>query len=274
MRRMPIVSGVVACTALMAGLNSARDSYAQSPDSQKSAALTFEVASLKPNKSMAGNMSLNHTPGGGLEMVNGTTRMLIQFAYGVSDYQLSGVPDWFDSDHYDLIAKAPAGTEMSKSDAPWIVASSDPARARLQNLLAERFHLVVHHETKEMPVFALVQDKGGAKLQLWKEGDLPGPSMHGTYTSLTCRKYTMERLATGILSEQLRTTVVDKTGLTGEYNFAITFQPESSAARNTDAPAGPTFLEALTDQLGLKLEKQKGQVDVLVIDRAEKPDPN
>ena len=226
---------------------------------------------------MTQDMSLNRTPGGGLEMINGTPRTLVKFAYNVSDYQLYGVPQWFDTERYNVIAKAPAGTKVPNPEKPWFVPDDDSVRSRTQNLLAERFHLGAHHETRELPVFALVQEKAGAKLQPWKEGDLPGPSMRFEYTKLTCRKHSMQRFATVILSEHLRAAVIDKTGLTGEYNFVMTFQPDPPPSRDgtaSDAAAGPTFVEALRDQLGLKLERQKGPVNILVIDHVERPTEN
>ncbi len=129
-----------------------------------------------------------------------------------------------------------------------------------------------------MPILALVQDKAGTKLTPWKEGDLPGPHMHLDTTKLICRKQSMQRFASMILPGILGRPVIDKTGLTGEYNFTMTFEPDPSPSRPAgtaaEAPVGPTFVEALSDQLGLKLERQKGPVDFLVIDRAEKPDPN
>jgi uncharacterized protein (TIGR03435 family) len=87
----------------------------------------------------------------------------------------------------------------------------------------------------------------------------------------------MQLFATVILSQRMGAAVIDKTGLAGEYNFVMTFQPDQPLSRSgtaPDSPAGPTFLEALHDQLGLKLERQKGLVDILVIDHAQKPDPN
>ena len=119
--------------------------------------------------------------------------------------------------------------------------------------------------------------KAGAKLEPWKEADLPGSHMRLEHTKLTCRQYTMQRFASAILSQRIGTAVIDKTGLTGEYNFVITFGPDQLQSRadpGLDAAAGPTFIEALRQQLGLKLERQKGPIDILVIDRAERPDPN
>ena len=233
----------------------------------------FEVASVKVNQSMSQDMGLNRTLGGGLEVKNGTLRTLVSFAYDIRGDQISGGPSWLDTERYDILAKAPAGVKISNPDTPWMAPADDPVRARLQTLLAERFHLAVHRETKEMTVFALVQDKAGAKLQPWKEGDLPGPSMRLEYTKLTCRKYTMQLLASNILSARLGTTVVDKTGITGEYNFVMTFGPDQPASKGSSTD-GPAFLEALRDQLGLRLERQKGPVEMLVIDHAEKAEAN
>ena len=221
---------------------------------------------------MSQDMGLNPTPGGGLTVVNATLRTLITFAYNIRDFELSGGPDWLDTEHYDILAKASSDLKDDESTGYY------PVRLRLQGLLAERFHLAVHHETREMPVLALVQDKGGAKLQLWKEGDLPGPHMRLDYTKLTCRKQSMQRFASSILSGILGRAVIDKTGLPGEYNFTMTFEPDRPPARPSDAapepPRGPTFVEALSDQLGLKPERQKGPVGLLLIDHAERPDPN
>jgi len=269
-----VAARIAVAAPLVVGLVTAPRSYAQSQSRQQSAAPAFDVASVKVNRSMGHNASLNRTPGGGLEVVNQPLRILVEYAYDVRDDQISGGPSWLDAEKYDILAKAPAGTTISNPDTPWIIPPGDPMRVRLQTLLAERFHLAVHRETKEATVLALLQEKGGAKLQPWREGDPPGPSMRLDYTRLTCRKYSMERFATAILSARLGTNVVDKTGIAGEYNFVMTFQPDSPPGAASDAVRGPTFIQALQDQLGLKLERHKGTVEILVIDHAEKPDPN
>jgi uncharacterized protein (TIGR03435 family) len=277
-KALPVAAGIIAVAGpLMVGLVSASRSVAESQSQQHPAALAFEVASIKVNQSMAHNMSVNRTLGGGLEVVNETVRILVGWAYDLRDDQISGGPSWIDTERYDIIAKAPPGTQISNPSTPWIVPAGDPVRIRLQTLLAERFHLAVHHEAKEETIFALVQDKTGAKLQPWKEGDLPGPSMRLDYTKLTCRKYNMQLFASNVLSRRLGTNVIDRTGLTGEYNIVMTFAPDpppSRAGTSLDDSTGPTFIEALRQQLGLKLEQQKGLVDFMVIDHAEKPDPN
>ena len=270
MKKTPLarVWAVAIAVLLTMALVSPRDSRAQTQQ-QSPAQLDFDIASIKPNKSMSGDSSLN-TPGGGLSAVNVSLKVLMEFAYNVRDDQLSGGPAWLDTEHYDIVAKAPASTQPSSKGDP----SDDTVRRRVQALLTERFRLAVHHESKEMPTLALVQDKAGAKLTPWKEGDPPGPHMHLESTRLVCRKQSMQRFASMILPGILGRPVVDKTGLTGEYNFTMTFEPESSAGTAPETPTGPTFVEALSDQLGLKLERQKLPVDFLVIDHAEKPDPN
>jgi len=200
---------------LMVGLLSAPRSVAHSQNQQQPAALSFEIGSIKVSKSMSQDASLNRTPGGGLEVKNQPLRTLIDFAYDLRDDQVVGGPSWLDAERYDVSAKAPAGAKILNPDTPRLVTNGDPVRVRLQNLLAERFHLEVHHETKDATVLALMQDKSGAKLQPWKEGDLPGPSMRGEYNKLTCRKYSMEGFATVVLSRYLGTTVIDKTGSRG-----------------------------------------------------------
>jgi uncharacterized protein (TIGR03435 family) len=133
---------------LMVGLVSVPGSLAQSQNQQQPAALNFEVASLKVSKSMSQNASLNDTPGGGLEVVNQTLRTLIAFAYALRDDQISGGPSWLDVERYDILAKAPAGIKiLNRKTLP----ADDLVRVRLQNLLAERFHLAVPVRPKKPP---------------------------------------------------------------------------------------------------------------------------
>jgi uncharacterized protein (TIGR03435 family) len=239
------------------------------------APLTFEVASVKPNASLGQNMSLNRKPDGGIEAVNATLRTLITFAYDVHDYQLSGGPAWLDTDRYDVVAKAPAGAKRPDPNNFFDNSATGEIRLRTQALLAERFKLAVHKESKEMPVYALVVDKGGPKLTPWKESDGPGPSMRGEYTKITCRKYSMQRFADAILSTRMGRTVLDKTGIEGEFTIVMTFQPDPPAESPGSAlPAGPTFLDALREQLRLKLVSTRGPVETLMIDHAEKASAN
>ena len=235
--------------------------------------LTFEVASVKPNASIGQNMSLNRKPDGGIEAVNATLRTLITFAYDVRDYQISGGPAWLDTDRYDVVARAPADAKRPDPNNFFDNSATGEIKLRTRALLEERFKLAVHDESKEMPVYALVVDKGGPKLTPWKESDGPGPSMRGEYTKITCRKYTMQRFADAILSTRMGRTVLEKTGIEGEFTIVITFEPDRPVAAPA-TPGGPTFLEALREQLGLKLESTRGPVETLVVDHAEMPTEN
>jgi len=152
----------------------------------------------------------------------------------------------------------------------------------VQQLLADRFKLAVHRETKELPAYALVVAKSGPKLTATKDtGGGKGTSSGDGH--LTATGLTMARLAqtlTQILSRELGRVVIDKTGIVGEYDLSLTWTPDdrSAAAANTskDTPdlPGPSIFTALQEQLGLKLESTKAPVETLVIDHIEEPSAN
>jgi uncharacterized protein (TIGR03435 family) len=212
-------------------------------------------------------------------------RGLLALAYGVERYQVIG-PDWLDSERYDVNATIRPG------------AAKEEVNAMLRNLLAERFHLSLHHETRDMPVYELTIGKGGPKglkasvedpsplpatpepLQKDKNGLpqlAPGrPSILITsqkgVVRLTVRTSTLAAFANFLTNSQLRLPVVDKTGLTGAYDFVLDFAPELPPSPNGQQPQAdaPGIVLALGDQIGLRLEQRKGPVDVLVVDHADK----
>ena len=154
---------------------------------------------------------------------------------------------------------------------------------RLRALLADRFQLVVHKETKEQPIYALMPAKNGPKLQEAKELG-PRQGMNMNRGRLQGWAAPMEMLGQ-VLSNTMERPVVDKTGLTGKYDFILEWTPDIGAGGGVaglgDAPnapppgsSGPTIFTALQEQLGLRLESQKGPVEMIVIDRAEKPSEN
>jgi uncharacterized protein (TIGR03435 family) len=245
----------------------------------QSPAPSFEVASIKPNTEVGQPQSgLRRLPGGGMNATNVTLRFLITFAYDIRDHQLSGGPAWLDTDHWDVAAKPSAKDAAADKDF-----ASDPnadrLKLRMQSLLTGRFKLAFHRETKEMPVYALVLGKGAPKLELWKEG--PGTQILGEQGGITCKKVSMKRFADMVLSRVLGRTVIDKTGLTGEYNFTLRLTPDappkpdpSDAAAPPPDQAATMFSNAVQEQLGLKIEAQKGPVEVLVIDHVERASAN
>ena len=266
----------------------------QSPDAALS--YEFEVASIKPNKSGTNMIRLMFTPSG-LSGTNVTLAMLIRTAYGVEENQISGGPSWLKSDHYDIDAKMDSPT----ADALHKLAEDQGRLARqhmLQALLADRFKLAVHHDSKELSIYALVVAKNGPKLHEAKPGDtypngIKGPDgvgrggiMRMGRGQLTGQALPLSALAR-LLTDQLGRTVVDKTGLPGNYDFTLQWTPDESQGamfRGPDTgpqgsapsadPSGPSLFTALQEQLGLKLESQKGPVETYVIDHAEKPSEN
>jgi uncharacterized protein (TIGR03435 family) len=225
--------------------------------------LVFDAASIKPfsrgGGGRNGGTGVNPPISGGLRFPPGrvvsapagvTVRKLILEAYHLTAYQLSGGPGWLDSDRFDLEAKAEG-------------ASENQLRQMLRTLLAERFQLVLHRETKEMPVYALIVGKNGPKFHEWKEGD-PLPAFGSGGHAENFRDVgTIQRLA-DVLSAgpDLGRPVLDKTGLKGVYLFYVEWD------------AGEDFLPAMQQQLGLKLESQRDPVDTLIIDHIDKPTTN
>ena len=276
------VAGVAAIPASNAAaqagssVSKVADATTQSP--------AFEVASIKLNKSGSGS-SHSDFDHGRFTAINVRVKSLIQYeAYGITGAQIAGGPGWLDSEAFDISAKVDDATaeQMKTLDR-------DKRRQFIQQLfqqlLAERFMLTVHWETKELPVYALVVAKGGPRLTKSKDAD-GGTSVSsgsGGGTSMTARGITMARLAqtlTQSLSRDLGRIVIDKTGLEGAYDLALQWTPEDRSAATTNtandntSAQGASIFTALQEQLGLKLESTKGPVEILVIDHVEQPSEN
>jgi uncharacterized protein (TIGR03435 family) len=245
---------------------------------------TFEVASIRPN-SRGGGTFVQALPGT-LAMTNFSLRTLIVFAYGIQGYQISGEPSWISSQNYDIQAKAEGNTSVNQMEGPM-----------LRALLADRFKLVFHRETKQLPVYELTLAKGGVKLQPTKEGsctpyqtDAPPPPASATGAIQTFCGYphltssgsnraldgagvSMEVLGTNLSRLELRRTVIDKTGLTGTFDVHLKWTIDPGAAPS-DNLTGLSIYTALQEQMGLKLTSAQGPVEVLVIDHIEKPSDN
>jgi uncharacterized protein (TIGR03435 family) len=245
---------------------------------------TFEVASVKPNTSASPNTNFG-IQGDRFTATNSTLRELIRITYQVRDLQIVGAPDWIEAERFDVIAKA---SSPLKSGAV-------PAEAR--QLLADRFQLRVHNETRELPIYALVvasrDGRLGPSIQAVavdrcpeaiaraearaRSGQPPVPPVPGQ--RMTCGLGYNTGVLTGgsislaplaqRLSPIAGRVVVDRTGLTGKYDFDLKWAQDPSA----DA-AGPSIFTALQEQLGLKLESARGPVEVLVIDHVERPTPD
>jgi bla regulator protein blaR1 len=239
----------------------------------------FEVASIKPADPSQRGMRIQLAPGGRYTAAGVTVRFLIQQAYGVRDFQISGAPGWVGLDRFEINAKADAETaaivDKDSSDSDLLI------ETMIQGLLEDRFHLKINRETKEMPVYALVLAKGGSKLKENTDGE--GPQIMRSRAKITLKRADLPMMAV-LLSQILGRTVVDKTGLKGNYDVTLEWTPEDAQSQGSREggtetappadPNGPTIFTALQEQLGLRLESTKGPVQILVIDHVEKPSEN
>jgi uncharacterized protein (TIGR03435 family) len=241
---------------------------------------------------------MRDAPGGRLDITNLPLKEMIIIAWRIQPFQITGGPAWIDSAHYDISAKPDHNPK------------EDEESLMLQALLADRFQLKIHHETKELPVYALLvankDGKLGPQLTASKEGGCtpfdpskpPLPPERGKPPTLGCGNMMMgfDRLnAAGVeisvmiptLSRMLGRTVLDRTELTGKFDISMHWTPDQSQAMQPPPggappgmqlppidPNGPSIFTALQEQLGLKLESQKGPVDIIVIDHVEKPSEN
>jgi uncharacterized protein (TIGR03435 family) len=288
---------VVLALPVLFGLLNSTQSRAQSLAGSTGAVAPVNVsASIKPNQSDKNMVRLLFTPDG-FSATAITVQTLIREAYGVQDNQISGAPDWVSSEKYDIEAK------RGKSVANELrTLSPDQGKlamqSMLQSLLADRFKLTLHLQNKELQQYAMVVAENGPKLQQSKPDDtypngVKGLDGHGHpglmqmdigMGRLRAQGLSMSTLAT-LLSRQLGSTVLDKTGLTGNYDFTLQWTPDANEVtlangmQGTDNPPppeapGPSIFTAVQEQLGLELKSQIGPVGILVVDHIETPPEN
>lgn len=268
----------MACTVLVCAIAAAILAAGTLVHAQQQSAPrpAFEVASIKPGDPNSQMFRIGSMPGGRFAANNASLKMLIQTAYDVRSHQISGGPNWLDSAKYDIDAKPDSATPIPAGPA-----GGPQMRLMLQSLLEERFKLKLHRESKEEPVYELMVARGGPKLQ--KATDSLKQQQRGLRMGrgqLTGTAAPMSILVTQ-LSQQLGRSVIDKTGLAGQYDFELKWTPDLGQSQGGPAdagpqpdPPGPSIFTAIQEQLGLRLESTKGPVDVLVIDYAEKPTEN
>lgn len=264
----------------------------------------FEVAAIKAVNGASGPIMMRMLPGGRLDSNGLPIGVFLRQALQKPDYQIVGAPGWLDTERYSITAKAPEGTPPSAMTVMML------------NLLKDRFHLTTHLETREQPIFNLVIARAdgrlgtdlkptpaecqatiaeriaAAKAAAERGAPLPLPSLPDPNAPLPCGSVRMgPGLVTGsgrtiaqvvpMLSDFMGRPVIDKTGLTGLYDFALKFAPTGRATGlfaaltgpppPPDDPDSPGLSTAVQEQLGLKLESARGPVEVVVIDRLEKP---
>jgi len=265
---------VAAALFLAAGFMSGRAALAQAP-AKPSPHLKFEVASLKPSPKDVRPTGIRPAQGGErYDAVGVPLRVLVMVAYRVKADQVVGGPGWMDTDLFDMHAKAEKPSTVEE------------LHVMLQNLLAERFHLSFHRSTKELPMYALTVDKGGPKLEPHKATSAGDPWIEQAqeqflHIQLTATFCPMDYFAWR-LGQLLDLPVVDQTGLQGGYDFKLSYTrelppgiPEGAQLNDQTIDAsGPSLFEAIRRQLGLKLEKQRGPVEILAVDRVERLSEN
>lgn len=260
--------------------------------------MAFEVASVKANNSGTPNVQIGLQPGGRFTATNVPLRQLIIFAYQLQNFQIVDAPDWTRNERFDILAKAEAPV------APAPLGTVGPIQLMMRSLLAERFALKTHTETRELPIYELRVVRSGGQLgpQLKPStvdcaqvggrrgggppappapGERPTCGLMGGFGQIRAGSMGMSELARN-LSGQVQRVVIDRTGLTGRYDFDLTFTPDQipqgPPPPGVPAPTfdlnGPSIFTALQEQLGLKLESTRGPVEVLVIDSVSRPTPD
>jgi uncharacterized protein (TIGR03435 family) len=231
---------------------------------------TFDVASIRPSEPGVQNGYIKALPGGhGYAAVNITVKLMISLMYKVPMRQIRGGPDWLNEDHFDVQARVDGAYSL------------DDLHTMFQNLLADRFHLKLHSETHEGNVYALTVAQCCIKMKLnTSPQDFQIP-MNGPPAHTVGKRVPMNYLCWWI-SQQVQNDArpcVDLTGLTGNYDFTISFAPllppdSGSNSLPSESKDLPDIFTALREQLGLKLTAQKGPVEDLIIDHIDKPSEN
>ena len=262
---------------------------------QDEPAPTFEVASVKQNLSGEGPMLIQTPPGNRITVTNVPLRQLVTIAYQLQQFQLVGGPSWMASDHFDIIAKV-AGEQK-----PFVPGQPPDVMLAMRSLLAERFKLKMHKETREMDIYALVVIKPGvtgpslkqsstdcvAMANARRGGPPPGPppGPPGANDPLPCGLMGFPGMIRmggmpisqmiAMLTNQTGRMVIDRTNLTGAWDFTLKYAFEARAGQQLPPgvpapdPDAPTLFTALQEQLGLKLESAKAPVEVTVVDSIE-----
>jgi uncharacterized protein (TIGR03435 family) len=277
---------------------------------------SFEVASVKPNASGGLEAYWQFQPGGRVVIRNLPLRTIISWSYqlGADDDRLIGSPDWIRTEKFDIVAKAPEGVE---GGSLLRIGPASPGLLMMRTLLADRFQLEIRTEMRELPIYALRTanadgrlgpqltpsdidcDRFNADVRAGRAASPPAPAPGAV---APCRMFNFRnRLAHGsqplaaltdYLSGLMRRVIVDRTGLTGRFDYELTWTPDQLPPADapdriavgraeidltggvTVDPNGPALLTALREQLGLKIESTRGPVQVFVIDRVERPTPD
>jgi uncharacterized protein (TIGR03435 family) len=241
--------------------------------------IAFAIVSVKPNHSGAPAMSIMSPPNAGsMTIVNMPLETIVQWAFGIFLHdQIAGMPGWAAQERFDIAAK------VDDADLAAFRKITDPVQRTpmLQPILAERFNLKSHYEMRVLPVYELVVAKSGPRITeiqpaLGPNGMKDGGARQMGRGQIKSMGQPMKPLVYALTTE-LGLVVIDKTGLTGYYNFTLRWTPDETTSAPGDSAqdsSAPSIFTALHEQLGLKLLPAKAPVQVLVIDHLERPSPN
>ncbi|MGD0345267.1 MAG: TIGR03435 family protein [Terracidiphilus sp.] len=257
----------------IAAISCAGHGQAQSPTTApaQTAAPEFEAATIKPVKNPNPNRTHDRTEGRRFTAYSVTLRELIMMTYELDAQQITGGPAWVASDEYDVEAVAGEGVDIHEQ-----------GRAMMQKLLADRFQLQFHREQRTISVYALTVAKGGSKLTAAKVNDGQNFASCEHFGVCNFRSEPLSHFVKWLANAVLDRPVVDKTGITGTFDFSLKWTPDESqfSTSGLRAPAAgdnataPPLFTAIEEQLGLKLEPEKMPAEVLVIDKVERPSEN
>jgi uncharacterized protein (TIGR03435 family) len=298
-RHSRLAAGTALVLSVTALSVSRPQAQAPAPAADPNTAYVYEAVSVKPNKSGQQGSSIRRQPGGRLTASNMPLRALITFAYQIQGFQLANDPSWLRTETFDIVAKM-------EGDPPPVMPGTgpDPHMVAMRTVLAERFKLAVHREIRELDIYTLVLARPDgtlgpnlkqtrtdcpALMEAGRRGGPPPPSgpnspvvcgMRGTFGKLMVNAMPISQFANN-LSSQMQRVVVDRTGLTGGWDFELSFAPEPPAGPLPPGvelppvdPSAPSLVTAIQEQLGLRLQSTKGPVEVLVIDRIEQLIPD
>ncbi|MEO5926504.1 MAG: TIGR03435 family protein [Bryobacteraceae bacterium] len=239
--------------------------------------MSFEVTTIRPNQSGAAQGSVYFQPGRFVAQ-NATVKMLIAYAYGVKDFQISGGPKWIDSERFDIIGKEDESVSVARQKLPWKQYREELGRM-VQAMLADRFQLRIVHRPKEASILALVMDAGGPKLVRSASNSYEA-DFRGGRGRLTAIGVSIAQLADALswMPEVGSRKVVDETEIEGTFDLTLRWSweesPEAGAPAVTVQPDAPTMFTAVREQLGLRLQAKQGPLDYIVVEQLEQPSEN
>ena len=233
----------------------------------------FDVASIHRGSDTPEFIDAKFLPGGRFQATNMHLKSLIALAWNVRDEQVSGAPGWVETENFTISAEGAAPTPGSNES------ETDIGRRRLQSLLAERFGLIVRHETRDVQGYVLVVARGGVRMQKSELQESHGVRFAGPSEAIAAG-VEMD-LIRRVFSVLLTRPVVDETALAGRYDFHLRWtkvpgetNPGFSEDARNQSGDGPSLFTAIQEQLGLRLESRKVPADAIVVDRVERPTEN